>query len=323
MKSICLVIPYFGKFPNYFNLWLESVRKNPTINFLIITDIEDYYDYPENVKIKKMTFTELQRKIKELYEFKAVVNTPYKLCDYKVAYGEIFCDELKTYDFWGYCDIDLIFGDIRKYITEDMLDIYNKIGMHGHFTIYKNCDEMRTLYRKECVNVINYKIAYKNSWIWHFDEYPGLSYICEELKINYCDMEEYADLDWCKHRFIKVYDHSNKKSDEENIKQIFYWKDGKLYNLIKSGEEIKENELMYVHLQKRKMINNINDTSKGYYIVPNEFIQIEESKILEIIEEYSKDGFCQAYEDFKKECFENRFKLNYWKYKFTMIGKRK
>lgn len=323
MKSICLINAYFGKFPNYFSLWLESVKENPTIDFLIVTDVEEDYEYPENVIIKKMKFNELQEKIKDLYDFKVAIDTPYKLCDYKVAYGEIFRDEIKEYDFWGYCDIDLIFGDIRKYITEDILNTYDKIGMHGHFTIYRNCDEMIYLYKRQCPNVINYKMAYKTNWVWHFDEYPGMSYICEEQNINYYDMEEYADLDWCRHKFVKVYDHSDKKSDEENIKQIFYWKDGKLYNLVKDDESISSNELMYVHLQKRKMENQLEDIKDGFYIVPNRFLKIEKQAILEALDIYSQDGFCQAYENFKKECFKNRFKLDYWKYKVAMIKRRK
>ena len=38
MNSIALVIPYFGKFNNYFHLWLESAKRNSTIDFHIYTD---------------------------------------------------------------------------------------------------------------------------------------------------------------------------------------------------------------------------------------------------------------------------------------------
>ena len=31
------------------------------------------------------------------------------------------------YDFWGHCDMDLIWGDIRNFITEDVLSKYDKI----------------------------------------------------------------------------------------------------------------------------------------------------------------------------------------------------
>ena len=49
-KKICFIIPYFGNFKNYFQLFLNSCRLNSDINWLIITDNKDEYDYPKNVK---------------------------------------------------------------------------------------------------------------------------------------------------------------------------------------------------------------------------------------------------------------------------------
>jgi hypothetical protein len=37
-----------------------------------------------------------------------------------VAYGEIFANELHEYDFWGFSDIDLIWGNIRNFYTEEL-----------------------------------------------------------------------------------------------------------------------------------------------------------------------------------------------------------
>ena len=60
------------------------------------------------------------------FDFAITLHTPYKLCDYKPAYGEIFAPELSGYDFWGYGDMDLVFGDLRAYFTEDKLRKYDK-----------------------------------------------------------------------------------------------------------------------------------------------------------------------------------------------------
>lgn len=35
MNTIALVIPYFGKFNNYFHLWMESAKRNVTVEFHI------------------------------------------------------------------------------------------------------------------------------------------------------------------------------------------------------------------------------------------------------------------------------------------------
>lgn len=60
---------------------------------------------------------------------------PYKLCDFRPLYGEIFSNYVDGYDFWGYCDCDLIFGDIRKFLTEELLSTKDYLLGMGHFHI--------------------------------------------------------------------------------------------------------------------------------------------------------------------------------------------
>lgn len=37
MNSVCIIIPYFGKLPNYFQLWLESCKNNDSFTWLVFT----------------------------------------------------------------------------------------------------------------------------------------------------------------------------------------------------------------------------------------------------------------------------------------------
>ena len=60
MKSAVLILPYFGKFPDIFPLFLKTAAKNPNINFLIISDSEENIDYPGNVIVLSQTFSELR-----------------------------------------------------------------------------------------------------------------------------------------------------------------------------------------------------------------------------------------------------------------------
>ena len=50
-NKVCYIFPYYGKFPNYFDLWLESVRHNAHIaDFYIITDSDfPFSTIPSNV----------------------------------------------------------------------------------------------------------------------------------------------------------------------------------------------------------------------------------------------------------------------------------
>lgn len=323
MKSICFIIPYFGKFPSYFDLWLKSAEYNSDIDFLIITDNKEKYEYPPNVTVKIMTFEEFRNSISNNYDFKISLRKPYKICDYRPAYGDLFEEHLKEYEFWGYCDIDLIFGDIRKFITDDILSKYKKINFHGHLSLFKNDSEMRYLYKKRYPELIDYKIAFSTNWSYHFDEYPGIANIIKKINVKAIDIEEYADIDRFNFRFKKVYDHSEKKDDPSVIKQIFYWKNGKLYDLVKDGNKIERQELMYIHLQKRNMTKEINAESEEFFIIPNKFISEEYNTVIDGFDDYIKNKEYDEYKIFKKECLRQKFSLGYWKMKMTVFFKRK
>ena len=84
-KKCILILPYFGKFNNYFELFLKSCALNPGYNWLIFTDCKDEYNYPKNVCVVKMTLEELHKRANEKLGFEVSLDAPYKLCDYKPA----------------------------------------------------------------------------------------------------------------------------------------------------------------------------------------------------------------------------------------------
>ena len=62
MYKIAYVVPFFGKFPKGFEFWLLSCKCNPTIDWLIFTDDQTPYDYPENVKVTYFSFEKMKEK---------------------------------------------------------------------------------------------------------------------------------------------------------------------------------------------------------------------------------------------------------------------
>lgn len=145
MKTILFICPYFGKLPiAHMKLWLLSCEKNPTINWLILTD--DYTEelkYPSNVKVVYTTLEAIKQQVQKMFDFPIYLDHPYKLCDYKPAYGYIFPEYTKGYDYWGHCDMtDCIFGNLRKFLTDEFLTGADKFLYLGHMTIYRNTDEV-------------------------------------------------------------------------------------------------------------------------------------------------------------------------------------
>lgn len=290
-KSICLIIIYLGKLPNYFNLWLNSCKYNETINFLLITNDMTKYKYPKNVKVIYSTLENIKFQIQKKFDFTISLETAYKLCDYKPAYGYIFSEYLKNFDFWGHCDLDVIFGNLRKYLPDTLLDKYDKLYKFGHFSIYKNNKEVNNSFMKfkdKKGNFI-YKKVYTSNQSFFFDE-KGinnmgiLNFFNNEKLTLYSERKYTADISV---KYDKLVIINEKKINNPSIFE--YCVDNnqsKLYAYTKNKYKvIEKKEFMYIHLQKRRMnvfSNNINK----FYIIPNCFVDnVEINKFFSKIRE--------------------------------------
>ena len=127
MKSICVIVVWMGAFSNGFPLWLNSVKMNPTIDFYIITDQDFSGDVPHNVFFIRNTLSGVKKIFEKELGIKICLKKPYKLCDYKPIWWMLIDNRLHNYDYYGYCDVDMVFGDIRHFLTDEFLDKYDKI----------------------------------------------------------------------------------------------------------------------------------------------------------------------------------------------------
>ena len=130
---------------------------------------------------------------------------------------------------------------------------------------------------------MNYKDAFSSGELFNnFDEYPyGLPRIADIMKVKCYNAPIFADLDSFFFTFRKLYTYIQGEDDPENILQIFKWDEGKLYNLVIKDNHIEENEVLYVHFQKRYMEQNVQNINR-YFIIPNKFIQYQEISIKQI-----------------------------------------
>lgn len=271
MKSIALIILWYGPFHNYFKLWMRSAEFNRTVDFYIITDNYSPEQCPENIKFIHMTFDEVKNRLQKYVTFKIKL-TPYKLCDFRPLFGLAFEDIYKDYDYWGYCDVDLIFGDIRKFLTDEILTV-DRVLQRGHFSLYRNTQKMKTLYRltdsRENM-AYSYKNAWKTNFSCYFDEFLGINIVTD----IYCDT--FSD-----HRIEKVVLDPPAyvlpfQSTVSNDLYYGIWENGRLFRQIYKGQPQNlvgnPEEFMYLHLQKRKMDIAIDCKEiEKFYIVPNQF----------------------------------------------------
>lgn len=280
--KIVLIIAYFGKLPNYFHLWLESAKRNRDVDFLIITDIADLSE-SDNIKVVYSTLSQIKERADKTLNMNCVISNPYKLCDYKPAYGLIFSDLLVGYDFWGYCDLDIIWGNLRKFITNDILKTYNRLFNLGHLTIYRNDKATNRVFLKQLTGVhYTYREAYSLDYNIGFDEKGCLAGLSKNGNyIQYNNNQIIADIWPDMKRFRTFYTLTS------DLNHIYTYENGSLIGHFVDGNKVRTKEFLYIHLQKRKMICNVSNT-EYYMIVPNSFIDKADITV-EFINAYSED----------------------------------
>lgn len=271
-NRICLIAFTFGKLPAYFNLWLQGALINDDYDFLIYTDDRAEYKYPSNVRVIYTTFAECVARAQKNYDFKINVPIPYKFCDFRPAFGEIFAADLKEYDFWGTIDLDIVFGKISNFITPEMLIKYNKILTHDHFCIYRNTPEVCAHYKGEQeAGKDIYKKIFTDPQIYAFGERAPLGVYFIWLYNHWPMYDGFICAD-----IAPAYHHFEVLGETGIKKQIFiHHEDGRLVRYGILDGELVETEFMYMHLQKRFMKNNIMQ-SVEFGIVPDKFTDFED-----------------------------------------------
>lgn len=268
MKSIAFVIAYFGQLRNDFDLWLYSCAKNPTIDWILFTDCQ-LRNVPCNVKVNYTTFDLFRERIQQLFDFTISLRSPRKLCDFKVVYGELLEEnELNGYDFWGYCDLDQIWGDVRTFLSESLLDCYDKIGFTGNCTLYRNNKENNRRYRLEnSIGTVLYKTYFSSSEHYCFDE-VGINDIYLHLGIPFYREVNNSNLAAYRHNFATCF---LPQCDKKRNKHVVYlWKDGHLFHISVEGNTLMRKEIMFVHFLSSRILDiQITGRPDRFLIVPN------------------------------------------------------
>jgi hypothetical protein len=183
LPTIAVITCWYGSYPWYLPYFIHSCKFNLTVDFYIITDnIDIIPNKPENVIIIHKTIDEVKALASEKLGFTVNINYPYKLCDFKPAYGFIFSELIQGYDFWGQSDLDIVYGNIRDFITCEMVDNYDFISIRhdyttGCFALYKNNDMMNSFFMRSK----DYKLVFSNSKHYCFDE---CNFVWDDLAIG-------------------------------------------------------------------------------------------------------------------------------------------
>jgi hypothetical protein len=104
---------------------------------LIATDLEDF-----------------NRRVKHYLGFESPVQSGTgKPWDFRPALAVLYPEKVRGYDWWGHTDLDCVYGDVGKWVTEgflDGLDVHSNHNTYvcGPWTLYRNTDRVNNLFRE-------------------------------------------------------------------------------------------------------------------------------------------------------------------------------
>ena len=137
-------IPYEDIPPNVLLINLGSTMEMARLFLRVLDDPND----PDNSRSAQLSRDQLAILTKmvstQLHRY------PYLLVEFKPALGHVFQEYLDTsvYSHWGYSDLDILFGDMPRWITQDELNDFDivtygygdqaRLYIRGQFTFHRN-----------------------------------------------------------------------------------------------------------------------------------------------------------------------------------------
>lgn len=247
--SILIIIPYFGQWPKWINHFMLSCQYNLSINWLFFTDCGLPVVQPKNATFIEIDFQEYKNLISKKLNINFHTSLPYKLCDVRPAYGVIHEDYLDGYDFFGFGDIDVIYGDLRQFLPDTLLEKNQLISTHpdrvsGHFCLLKNNSAMRNAFRK----IPHWKKLFENPKHLSIDESKFTKVFMPHrkhplwLKKIYSLFSPYWRNNLFHEQYSTILSSIPWFNGADKHPQEWYWKAGHLTNSLDG-----EHEFMYLH----------------------------------------------------------------------------
>ncbi len=263
MKRLMIVMPWYGRIPNYFKFYLDSVR-NVSFDTLLVSDCDfSQISIPANVQILKLTMEEFRDLASRKLGVQAALDKPYKACDFRPMFGKIFEDWLVGYKYWGYGDTDLIYGHkLDDYVEMIVAGDYDVASMHkqyltGPFAMIKNDGKGKYLYETSLV----WREVATSAAHFQFEE-CGKNVDWPSLEFGKVTIEEYG----------KTFDSFSNALHREELKgTIRYFHEDLITEHISRNDTIfKKDNRVFLNKEEIYIFHNLFVKGHRYFRVPGD-----------------------------------------------------
>ena len=231
---IAIVIPYFGAWPAWMNFFIESCRANRGIDWIIFTDADPPDNRAPNVHYVRTSFADYKEMVSDAVGVRVAAEVPYKLCDIRPALPYVHRDLVAGYQFVGTGDVDVIYGDIRAFYGDELLDEYDLFSSHpdrvsGHFCLMRNREDVVSAFQRSP----RWKDAFRRTDYVNFDERAFYNLFARRRPKLFG--KNRADS-------IRCFFHEAYSTPGATDRMRWHWKDGRLTN-----EFYPHHPFMYLH----------------------------------------------------------------------------
>ena len=132
-----LLAPWFGPLPTWYRLWFDNISRLGQFGFDVYVT-QDGFDF--------------NRRVKDILGIEnAIGDDGRKVCDYRCAFGLLYADLLDGYEWWGTTDLDMVYGRVENWVTDDFLGDIDLHSNHptyvsGPWSLYRNTPPVNELF---------------------------------------------------------------------------------------------------------------------------------------------------------------------------------
>jgi hypothetical protein len=148
-----MIYPYFGRWPAWMNFFVESCKWNPDVHWRFYTDCGEPENRADNITYVPISFGDYKAIVRERLGIAFDPAHPYKLCDLRPCLGFIHEQDVIGYPFFGYGDLDVIYGRISAFYGPDRFADIDVVSTHperlsGHFAVLRNTPALRRAFER-------------------------------------------------------------------------------------------------------------------------------------------------------------------------------
>jgi hypothetical protein len=165
-----LILPYFGSFGPWFPLYLHSLASQHTLDLLLLTDGKPPA-LPANAWHVDLTFDQLRDRANARLGTPVLLHRMRNICDLRPAYGLLFEELIRGYEYWAFGDEDVLYGDLDGMLAPHLDGVVDLVspgtnGKSGHLTVVRNTRRMNELAMHDPA----YKDVLVSREHWAYDE---------------------------------------------------------------------------------------------------------------------------------------------------------